>query len=176
MIYFTADLHFYHNNAIKFANRPFRTVEQMNMALIDNWNNRVNPNDEIYVLGDFTMKGSALAAEILCQLKGHKHLIKGNHDGFADSVHFEKSLFESISDYRQVNYMNTQFILFHYPILEWNQFFRGSIHLHGHQHNHADYNFRNLQNGVRRYDVGVDANNMRPVSADEIIAFFSALP
>ena len=175
MIYFTSDLHFYHENVIRFANRPFQNAEQMNSALIKNWNNKIRPNDEIYILGDFTMKGHLLAQEILYQLKGRKHLIKGNHDGFADSPHFDKTLFESISDYKQVNYMNNTFILFHYPILEWNNYFRGSIHLHGHQHNHADYNLQNLQNGIRRYDVGVDANNMSPVSADEIIAFFSEI-
>ena len=175
MIYFISDLHFYHENVIRFANRPFQNAEQMNSTLIKNWNNKIRPNDEIYILGDFTMKGHLLAQEILYQLKGRKHLIKGNHDGFADSPHFDKTLFESISDYKQVNYMNNTFILFHYPILEWNNYFRGSIHLHGHQHNHADYNFQNLKNGIRRYDVGVDANNMSPVSADEIIAFFSEI-
>ena len=147
----------------------------MNKALIKNWNDKIKPTDEVYILGDFTMKGHALAQEILYQLKGKKHLIKGNHDGFINSPHFENCLFESISDYKEINYMNTQFILFHYPILEWNSFFRGSIHLHGHQHNHADYNLQNLQNGIRRYDVGVDANNMSPVSADEIIAFFNSI-
>lgn len=175
MIYFTADLHFYHDNVIQHAKRPFQNAEQMNKALIQNWNHKVNPNDEIYILGDFTMKGSELAMEILSQLKGRKHLIKGNHDRFVDQSSFEPSFFESISDYREINYMNTRFILFHYPILEWNHFFRGSIHLHGHQHNHADYNYQNLQNGIRRYDVGVDANHMSPVSADEIIDFFSSL-
>ena len=175
MIYFTADLHFYHDKVIKFADRPFQNIEQMNKTLIKNWNSKIKSNDEIYILGDFTMKGHALAQEILYQLKGKKHLIKGNHDGFINSPHFENYLFESISDYKEINYMNTQFILFHYPILEWDSFFRGSIHLHGHQHNHADYNLQNLQNGIRRYDVGVDANNMSPVSADEIIAFFSTI-
>ena len=175
MIYFTADLHFYHDKVIKFADRPFQNIEQMNKTLIKNWNSKIKSNDEIYILGDFTMKGHALAQEILYQLKGRKHLIKGNHDGFINSPHFENYLFESISDYKEINYMNTQFILFHYPILEWDSFFRGSIHLHGHQHNHADYNLQNLQNGIRRYDVGVDANNMSPVSADEIIAFFSEI-
>ena len=172
MIYFTSDLHFYHENIIKAVNRPFDNAEQMNTTLIKNWNDRVRPNDEIYILGDFTMKGYTFATETLCQLKGRKHLIKGNHDKFSDSPHFEKYLFESISDYKQIDYMNTKFILFHYPILEWNHFFRGSIHLHGHQHNKSEYNLENLRKGIKRYDVGVDANNMTPISADEIIAFF----
>lgn len=49
-----------------------------------------------------------------------------------------------------------KFILFHYPIEEWNGYFRGSIDLHGHQHNHREYNLENLKKGVRRYDMGVD--------------------
>ena len=92
MIYFTSDLHFYHENIIKSVNRPFKNAEQMNDTLIKNWNNKVQPHDEIYILGDFTMKGYTFATTILYQLKGKKHLIKGNHDKFADSPHFEKSL------------------------------------------------------------------------------------
>ncbi len=173
MIYFTSDLHFYHDNVIKFANRPYKNSEQMNQALIKNWNDKVGANDEIYILGDFTMKGAELATEILSQLKGKKHLIKGNHDRFVQSPAFENWWFESVSDYQQISYHSTRFILFHYPILEWNQFFRGSIHLHGHQHNHADYNLMNREKGIRRYDVGVDANNMSLVSAEEILEFFN---
>ncbi len=45
--------------------------------------------------------------------------------------------------------------------------------LHGHQHNQKEYNLKNRQNGIWRYDVGVDANDMAPVSAQEIIYFFS---
>lgn len=145
----------------------------MNKSLIKNWNSKVNADDEVYILGDVTMKGADLAAEILYQLKGKKHLIKGNHDKFIKNQNFDRNIFVSVSDYDEVTYMNTRFILFHYPILEWNGFFRGSIMLHGHQHNHSDYNFRNLQENIKRYDVGVDANNMYPVSAEEIIIFFN---
>ncbi|MCC8026120.1 MAG: metallophosphoesterase family protein [Clostridium sp.] len=173
MIYFTADLHFYHDNIIKHANRPFRDSEEMNRALIRNWNRAVNPKDEVYILGDFTMKGPAYAAEILSQLKGRKYLVQGNHDSFVHNKEFDSSVFEWIKDYCELTCGNEKFILFHYPIEEWNGYFRGAIQLHGHQHNHADYNFANLEKGIRRYDVGVDANNMKPVSIEEIIAFFS---
>lgn len=172
MVYFTSDLHFYHDNVIKFANRPYHSAEQMNQSLIKNWNDTINADDEIYILGDLTMKGPDLAMKILSQLKGIKHLIKGNHDHFVDKKSFEPWLFASIQDYKSITYMNQKFVLFHYPVLEWDGYFRGSIMLHGHQHNHADYNYRNLENGIRRYDVGVDANFMKPVSAEQIIEFF----
>ena len=57
-------------------------------------------------------------------------------------------------------------------IKKWNGSGKGAIALHGHQHNHKEYNVNNLQKGILRYDVGVDANGMEPVSAEEIIDFF----
>ncbi len=173
MIFFTSDLHFYHEKIIRHTQRPFYNAEEMNKVLIQKWNNKIQYNDEIYILGDFTMKGVDLASKCLYSLKGKKHLIRGNHDNFVDSPKFDKSLFVSIQDYMEIAYLNTCFILFHYPILEWNGYRKGAISLHGHQHNHKKYNIENLRNHILRYDVGVDANNMEPISAEEIINFFS---
>lgn len=175
MIYFTSDLHFYHENVIRFANRAFSNVEEMNHILIENWNQTVCSDDDVYILGDVTMKGTTYATEALSQLKGRKYLIKGNHDRFVQNKTFNQNLFEWIKDYHELTYNNYRFILFHYPIEEWNGYFRGSIHLHGHQHNHKDYNLNNLQNGVKKFDVGIDANDMHPVSIEDIITFFSSI-
>ena len=172
MIYFTSDLHFYHKKVIKYAKRPFDSVEEMNEKLIKNWNNRIKSEDEVYILGDFTMKGAEYAAEILRKLKGKKYLVKGNHDSFAMQETFDRSLFEWMKDYFELQYNNQTFIMFHYPIEEWNHFFRGAIHLHGHQHNGSEYNTLNKEKGLKKYDVGVDANYMKPVSIEEIIEFF----
>lgn len=171
MIYFTSDLHFYHKNIIKYAKRPFDSVEEMNEKLIKNWNNRIKSEDEVYILGDFTMKGAEYAAEILRKLKGKKYLVKGNHDSFAMQETFDRSLFEWMKDYFELQYNNQSFIMFHYPIEEWNHSFRGAIHLHGHQHNSPEYNILNKEKGLKKYDVGVDANYMKPVSIEEIIKF-----
>ena len=172
MVYFTADLHFYHDKIIRHTKRPFSNVEEMNKALIRKWNDKVTNQDDVYILGDFTMKGAEMSAVCLYSLKGRKYLIRGNHDNFADSPEFEPSLFCSIRDYMEIVYQNQCFILFHYPMLEWNGRGKGAIALHGHQHNHKDYNVENRRNRILRYDVGVDANNMQPVSAEEIIEFF----
>ncbi len=129
-------------------------------------------SDEVYILGDVIRKGATYAVEILTKLNGYKYLMKGNHDRFVDQETFDKTAFAWIKDYDELEYQDQRFILFHYPIEEWNHFFRGSIHLHAHQHNHADYNVQNLEKGLRRFDVGVDANNMSPVSIDKLIAFF----
>ena len=70
MVYFTADLHFYHKNIIKNTNRPFQDADEMNRILIQKWNERVNFNDDVYILGDVTMRGPGMAAAVLYALKG----------------------------------------------------------------------------------------------------------
>lgn len=79
-IFFTSDLHFGHKNIIRFDNRPFSTVEEMDEALIRNWNAKVSDEDTVYVLGDISWYNDAKTSEIINSLHGHKILIKGNHD------------------------------------------------------------------------------------------------
>lgn len=64
------------------------------------------------------------------------------------------------------------FALMHYPMLSWPNANRGSIQLHGHIHSYADYNLQNRKDGIRRYDVGVDANGFKPVAVKDVIDFF----
>jgi calcineurin-like phosphoesterase family protein len=145
----------------------------MNTALIENWNSCVTSRDEIYILGDFIFrKNVAEANEIIRKLKGKKYLIRGNHDKFADKSTFDKSAFEWIRDYHVLEYNNFRFVLFHYPILEWDGRFRGSIHLYGHVH-HGGNNpeqkkqFETL--GQRAVNVGVDVHEYYPVSIETVL-------
>ncbi|MDE6030769.1 MAG: hydrolase, partial [Oscillospiraceae bacterium] len=80
MIYYTADLHFGHDNVIKFDNRPFSSVEEMDRTIIEHWNGRVTYNDDVYIVGDFAFKNERPFTWYLDRLKGKKHLIVGNHD------------------------------------------------------------------------------------------------
>ena len=50
MIYYIADMHFGHENVIRFDDRPFADTEQMDEVLIQNWNERVTADDTVYVL------------------------------------------------------------------------------------------------------------------------------
>lgn len=72
MIYFTSDLHFFHENAIQFGRRPYRNRQEMNEGLITNWNQAVGQDDEVYILGDLTMKGPRQALEVIGRLNGKK--------------------------------------------------------------------------------------------------------
>ena len=78
--FFTSDTHFNHANIIRFCNRPFKDVEQMNEVMITNWNNAISKDDTVFHLGDFCLGGAAEWTKILDRLNGKIYLIMGNHD------------------------------------------------------------------------------------------------
>ena len=174
MIFFTSDLHFWHKNAIVYANRPFETVKEMNEKLIENWNRTVHGNDEIYILGDVTMVRVNHATELIARLKGRKYLLMGNHDYFAREKQFDPEVcgIEWAKMYHELHWQNRTFVLCHYPFVSWNKDSHGSYNLHGHLHGSMEDNLMNRQNGRRQYDVGVDANGFKPVNIETIVDFF----
>ena len=64
MVYFTSDLHLGHENVIKLCNRPFDSIEEMDEALIHNWNRKVTNRDTVYVLGDLIYKKQKAARRV----------------------------------------------------------------------------------------------------------------
>lgn len=170
MKYFISDTHFFHQQIIPFSNRPFKDVEEMNQTLIKKWNETVkHSDDEVYILGDFVYHGTGEQANmILKKLRGKKYLIKGNHEDYLNDKNFDNSLFEWIKDYYSFEYKRRKFILFHYPILEWDDYYSQSILLYGHVHNiDVDYFSRML--GANAVNVGVDMTGFKPINIDEII-------
>ena len=79
MTFFTADLHFGHASIIRYCRRPFASVDEMNAALVSNWNGAVRAADEVYIVGDMFFRCENVES-ILSKLKGRKHLVLGNHD------------------------------------------------------------------------------------------------
>jgi calcineurin-like phosphoesterase family protein len=174
MIFFTADTHFCHSNIINHCQRPFDNVDEMNRALIENWNSYVTNRDEIYILGDFMYKGKGKDAnEILARLNGKKYLIIGNHEKYLADPEFKIEFFEWINYYHVLKYEGVKIVLFHYPMLSGDGSYHGSIHLYGHVHNGGNENpeFQTKLNalGPRAVNVGVDVNNFYPVSIKTII-------
>ena len=96
MDYFTSDLHFGHKNVIRFCDRPFKTVHQMNEAIIDNWNNIVSDSDRVFVLGDVFLCKPEEAKEYIEKLNGYKILVKGNHD-----YHEKKMLWAGFDEFHK---------------------------------------------------------------------------
>lgn len=168
MIYFTSDLHLGHNAVIRMQNRPFADVEEMNRILIQNYNAVVHKGDTAYILGDLSHHlNAAKANELIQKMNGKKILLKGNHD-----VNYDPELFEEICDFKTVSFSGQNIALMHYPMLSWPKSRHGSIQLHGHIHADMSYNEKNREEGILRYDVGVDANYYYPVSLQQILQFF----
>lgn len=80
MNYFIADLHLGHKNCLRFDNRPFKTIEEQDNYVIENWNKKITVNDDVYILGDFSWYDDNKTIDIFSNLNGKLHLIKGNHD------------------------------------------------------------------------------------------------
>ena len=122
MIYFTADMHLGHHNIITLQDRPFEDVDEMDRAIITNYNAIVNRDDTVYVLGDICHHIKVdVANAMIRQLKGKKYLIRGNHD-----KEYDPSLFVDIQDIMEVSLNGEKFVLMHYPILSWNKMYGGS--------------------------------------------------
>lgn len=170
-LYFTSDLHLGHESILRMQNRPFANIDEMNDRLIKNINSRVGKNDRLYILGDISMHIPAEKANSLIKkINGRKYLILGNHDviGQKDECKYDLSLFEWIGPYLRISSHDLNIIMMHYPLMSWPRMARGAVMLHGHIHSDASYNEQNQQNGIRRFDVGVDANNYKPVSVYEL--------
>lgn len=175
-VYITSDTHFGHNNIIKYTNRPFENADEMDCALIQNINAKVSPRDTLYVLGDFAMgRGKDKLQHVRDMLDKinckNVYLVIGNHD-VQDIERLKECGFADVYQMREIRHDGKKFVLSHYPLMEWNGFYHGAYHLHGHVHNDASYNEDMKKRDIRRYDVGVDANDYAPVSLDEIIEFF----
>ena len=146
----TSDLHFYHKSILKFCKntRLYSSVEAMNEALINHWNDMVGVNDEVLHLGDFSFKGKEATQQILDQLNGNITFVLGNHCKV-----FRKSLPElNAVDYLEFNFNGTKVCCMHFPIAYWNRAEHGSLMIHGHQHGQ--------ETGIegRILDVGFDAH------------------
>ena len=170
MNYYIADTHFGHDNIRRLSNRPFNSIEEMDKTIIDNWNNKVTDNDDVYILGDFSYK-SEDPLSYLKKLKGRKHLIIGNHDTKLLNNPECKKYFIEIADMKMVADNGTQIVLCHYPLVEWNGYYGGALHFYGHVHNtYHNETTRYARDMKNAYNVGVDVIGFAPCTLDEIIS------
>jgi calcineurin-like phosphoesterase family protein len=157
--WFTSDEHYGHANIIKFCNRPFANIYEMQETLIDNHNARVKDGDYTYHLGDLFWRTVTIreAQAILDRLNGKHFLILGNHDEVAKQL---AGRFEWVKDCVMTG-PKPGVWLSHYAHRSWPNSHKGSYHLFGHTHNVlSDFRYS--------HDAGVDANNFTPRSWDEI--------
>ncbi|MCL2165137.1 MAG: metallophosphoesterase family protein [Oscillospiraceae bacterium] len=170
MVFFTADQHFGHENIIGRCGRPFSSVEEMDSAMLENWNSRVSKQDTVYVLGDLFFKNAFPAKEYLLKLNGKKHLIFGNHDkGWMAGVN-PADFFLSVTQLSEISDGDRKLYLCHYPLMAWNGTAKGSYMVHGHMHNKTDIEcFTLIRSMPNLLNAGVEVNEYQPVTFDELV-------
>jgi calcineurin-like phosphoesterase family protein len=140
--------HFGHANIIKLSGRPFASVNDMDAAMIARWNSTVSNGDTVYHLGDFAFKDHAA---YLGALNGTIIKLQGNHDpdGWGEGI-------------VELTALHRHMVFCHYPIEEWNRWYRGSIHAHAHTHKPQ------LVSGKRRFNLSAEAVDYTPIDLLEL--------
>jgi calcineurin-like phosphoesterase family protein len=160
-VYFTADQHFGHAGIIGLCKRPFRSVEEMDEAMIAAWNAVVGPDDDVWHLGDFAYRiKPGRLTWIFARLQGRKHVVPGNHD------HDETFALPRSSPPRQIAEVTVEgrrIVLCHYAMRTWPGQHKGALHLYGHSHG-------KLPGTPQSTDVGVDCWGFQPIRLDQIRA------
>lgn len=173
-IWFTSDTHFFHRNIIKFCNRPWNTVEEMNDGLINNWNNVVLKDDVVFHLGDFAYASNSGWKQLINRLNGHIHLILGNHDRSRYPGHQIMEMFDGVYNQLSLSIDMFHICLNHYPFLCYAGTYRKpqTIQLFGHIHSGPNSNGLDDERlkylFKYQYDVGVDNNNYTPISWNQL--------
>ncbi len=145
----------------------------MDRVLIARWNAAVSEDDTVYVVGDVGYNRGLVPGDALAQLRGHKHLIRGNHDtGFENAGELYR-YFETVTDFNEIDDGEVHIILCHYPIL----YRRRGYMVHGHLHQARGPEYGMLRQMPRVLNAGVDVNFYRPVTLPQLIennrAFYS---
>lgn len=172
-LFFTSDTHFGSKRTLELSKRPFMSVEEMDMVMINNWNSVVKPNDYVYHLGDFG------DYSVLDKLNGQVSLILGNYeigestkDGLENfRLDLIKKGFKKVHQnfYYQLKKEDTNLTVEHiYLNHEPLTADKTKFNLFGHIHS---------RQMCKRYglDVGTDAHHFYPISMKDVLFYKTAI-
>lgn len=157
-VFVTSDTHFHHSNIIKYCNRPFHNVEEMDGVMVRNWNNVVKPQDKVYHLGDVYFPQKEKSDWLFSRLNGTKVLILGNHDNGKDQTLMK--YFKRIYAYRLLPEYGV--LLSHVPVQENSLGSKCPLNIHGHTHD------KGSPKGPYR-SACVELHNYSPVLLEDLI-------
>ena len=181
-IWFTSDLHLFHDNILRLNNRPFKDCDEMYEHIVNDWNSKVNENDYVFILGDVLWGSQASRLKNFAEkVNGHICIVLGNHDKEKDSGGVERGNFNCFYSVERAEFIKVEskqcgidvsIYMSHYPALSWPSKSRGSWHLHGHVHGSMDD--LNAQSQDLRVDVGFDGrlSQMKLISFADVYNHF----
>jgi calcineurin-like phosphoesterase family protein len=166
-VWWTSDTHWGHANIIRYCNRPFGSVSEMDETMIANWNAVVRPEDEIWHLGDFAHGADAKhVRSVFHRLNGIKRLVIGNHDG-GETLALPWA--DPPAHMAHISIAGVRVYMCHYGLRVWPGMRGKAISLYGHSHGRLPGNARSL-------DVGADCWGFAPVGIDDIRRRLKTLP
>jgi len=149
-IFVISDTHFHHENIIKYSNRPFKSVEEMDKEMIKRWNNKVGREDIVLHLGDFALGSEKEVKELKDTLNGKIFLLKGNHD----HKMLRKAGFILIKGTFEIGNL----IFSHNP-LKKEDIPHGFINVHGHIHEKESLN---------GFNASAEKMNYEPIEVEDL--------
>jgi calcineurin-like phosphoesterase family protein len=167
--FFTSDTHLKHKSILRYQpNRVYSDVNEMNEAIINNWNSLVPVDGVVIHHGDFAFASKSKIREYRNRLNGRIILILGNHDYYSEVVDaFGR---ENIFDSKIYRVGNRLIHSCHFPMASWKDAEDGSWQLHGHYHGHKVDDTQ-----YKRMDVGIDTHpEQRPYTFAEIEKYMNA--
>lgn len=174
-IVFSSDSHYQHENIIKYSNRPFANVDEMNTALVNGINKMLPSGGLLYHLGDWSMSSINFAFEFKDRLNKDIEIIllEGNHDENKLKDSRFRSMFKEIHKLLEVKVNGQRMTLCHYALRVWNKSHHKAWCLFGHSHGSLPDDANALS-----YDIGVDVaykhfGEFRPFTFQEIADIMS---
>jgi len=167
--WFTSDHHFAHANILQYEYRPWEKIDQMDKGLIRRHNELVSKDDEVWFIGDFSLKGSGARnwyELTLSKLNGTKHLVLGNHDRMKPFAYVDCG-FASVHTGIKITIEGYEIVMVHDPSA--SIMFKDRLVLCGHVH--SLFRFRTFLEGGVVMNVGVDVWDWRPVSLKTVVNF-----
>lgn len=171
MVYFTSDLHFYHDKDFIWQARGFKSIDEMNAEIVRRWNEIITVNDYVYILGDLTLGNVEEGLKLIAQLNGNLHIIRGNHDTDKKvEKYLELPNVVTVEFATIYKYKKAIFWLSHYPTITSNYdddkpWAKHLVCLFGHTHQEQPF----YNDNPYMFNVGMDAHNCTPISIEEII-------
>jgi len=157
-IFLFSDTHFDHENIIRYCNRPFSSIREMNQVLVENWNNVVKNTDTVFFLGDLSYGKKSRPEKYWWEkLNGEKIFITGSHDNGHDIKTF---------NHKVLQYKNKLFYLVHDPHdapYDWEDWV-----VHGHIHNNDLINFPFINGKEKRINVSAELVNYQPLNIEKL--------
>ena len=172
-IYVTSDTHFGHSKNFLYEPRGFKNIYDHDNTIIKNWNKIVQPEDDVYLLGDVMLNDNDYGLSCLKQLKGKIHIIRGNHCTDARIALYKECWnVVEVCDAKWLKIGKQSFFLSHYPCLTDNHddgkpLNRRVISLCGHIH--TSDKWHDWNNGLI-YHVEMDAHGCQVVNIEQIIS------